>query len=80
MLADELCKESAYRTQQKRKAQDDSTDGTQISARVRDIACAFLNFSDVDLDEFLTEANVSLVFCECENLFVLYRLIDLFIQ
>ena len=64
MLADELCKESANRTLQKRKTEGDSaevSDGTHVSARVRDIACAFLNFSDADLDEFLTEANVSLI-------------------
>ena len=76
MLADELCKESAYRTQQKRKAQDDSTDGTQISARVRDIACAFLNFSDVDLDEFLTEANDNLHPAVCSESEILLRFKD----
>eukprot|EP00731_Ephydatia_muelleri_P008391 Em0004g729a len=68
LLADELCKESANRTLQKRKTEGDSaevSDGTHVSARVRDIACAFLNFSDADLDEFLTEANDNLQPAAC---------------
>ena len=63
-LADELCKESKHRTSEKRKSDKappgaDVSEGIQVSARARDIACAFLNFSDVELDEFLSEVNVN---------------------
>ena len=69
MLAEELCNESTRRTSEKKRAErgPNSSDDTQVSARARDIACAFLNFSDVDLDEFLSNADVQVYYCSLLN-------------